>query len=115
VETSLRPFLGRFKLLRAETPKVAVAALDNMHNRVSAMPWPFERKPQYRSYKFIVTGFTFHMFVGMMIAKPIRRICSARRGFLYMSEQRDLDLLKTMAIMAHRAETRGRLAEPEPV
>src|SRR4051812_38102325 len=24
-------------------------ALDNMHNRVSAMPWLFERKPQYRS------------------------------------------------------------------
>jgi len=40
---------------------------------------------------------------------------SARRGFLYMSEQRDLDLLKTMAIMANRAEKRGRLAEPQPV
>jgi hypothetical protein len=90
-------------------------ALDDMHNRVSAMPWLFERKPQYRSYKFIVTGFTFHMFVGMMIDKPIRRICSARRGFLYMSEQRDADLLKTMAIMANRAEKRGKLAKPQPV
>lgn len=90
-------------------------ALDNMHNRVSAMPWLFERKPQYRSYKFIATGFTFHMFVGMMIDKPIRRICSARHGFLYMSEQRDDDLLTTMAIVAKRAEKKGRLAERQPV
>lgn len=55
------------------------------------------------------------MFVGMMIDKPIRRICSARRGFLYMSEQRDADLLKTMAIMANRVEKRGKLAEPQLV
>jgi hypothetical protein len=30
-----------------------------MHNRVSVMPWFFNRAPEYRSYKFIVTGFTF--------------------------------------------------------
>ena len=56
-----------------------------------------------------MTGFTFHMFFGMMIPKPIRRICSARHGFLYMSENRDSDLLKTMAVMANRAEKRGKL------
>jgi hypothetical protein len=53
------------------------AVLDELHNRVSATPWLFERKTEYRSYKFMVTGFTFHMFFGMMIATPIRRICSA--------------------------------------
>jgi hypothetical protein len=82
-------------------------ALDDLHNRVSAMPWLFERKPEYRSYKFIVTGFTFHMFFGMMIPKPIRLICSARHGFLYTREDRDSDLLKTMAVMANRAEKRA--------
>jgi hypothetical protein len=82
-------------------------ALDDIHNRVSAMPWLFERKPEYRSYKFIVTGFTFHMFFGMMIPKPIRLICSARHGFLYTREDRDSDLLKTMAVMANRAEKRA--------
>jgi hypothetical protein len=84
-------------------------ALDDLHNRVSAMPWLFERKPEYRSYKFIVTGFTFHMFFGMMISKPIWPICSARHGFLYMSEDRDSDLLKTMAVMATHAKKRGKL------
>jgi hypothetical protein len=84
-------------------------ALDELHNRVSAMPWLFERKPEYRRYKFMVTGFTFHMFFGMMIPKPIRRICSARYAFLYMSEDRDSDLLKTMAVMATRAEKKGKL------
>lgn len=34
----------------------------------------------------------------------IRRTCSAHHGFLYMSEDRDSDLLKTMAVMANRAE-----------
>ena len=84
-------------------------ALDELHNRVSVMPWLFDRKPEYRSYKFIVTGFTFQMFFGMMIPKSIRRICSARYGFLYMSEERDSDLLKTMATMTTRVEKRGRL------
>ena len=80
------------------------------------MPWLFERKPEYRSYKFMVTGFTFHMFFGMMIPTPIRRICSARHGFLYMSEDRDSDLLKTMAVMATRAERKGKLRkEPQAV
>lgn len=55
------------------------------------------------------------MFVGMMIDKPIRRICSARRGFLYMSEQRNADVRETMAIMPNRAEKRGKLAESLPV
>lgn len=85
------------------------ALLDDLHNRVSAMPWLFERKPEYRSYKFIVTGFTFHMFFGMMIPKPIRHICSGRHGFLYMSGDRDSDLLRTMAVMATRAEKKGKL------
>jgi hypothetical protein len=31
----------------------------------------------------------------------------ARRGFLYMSHERDADLLKTMAIIANRAERRA--------
>jgi hypothetical protein len=67
-------------------------------------------------YKFIVTGFTFHMFFGMMIPKPTRRICSARHGFLYMSEDRDSELLKTMAVMANRAEKKGKLRkEPQAV
>lgn len=83
------------------------AVLDELHNRVSAMPWLFERKPEYRSYKFMVTRFTFHMFFGMMIPKPIRRICSARHGFLYMSQDRDSDLLKTMGVMATRAERKA--------
>jgi hypothetical protein len=92
------------------------AVLDELHNRVSAMPWLFERKPEYRSYKFMVTGFTFHMFFGMMIPKPIRRICSARHGFLYMSQDRDSDLLKTMGVMATRAERKGKLRkEPQAV
>jgi hypothetical protein len=91
-------------------------ALDDMHNRVSVMPWFFNRTPEYRSYKFIVTGLTFQMFFGMQIPKPTRRICSARHGFLYMSEDRDADLLKTMAVMAKRAEGKGKLAkEPQPV
>jgi hypothetical protein len=67
--------------------------VDNLHNRVAAMPWLFDRKPEYRSYKFIATGLTFQLFVGMMTPKPIRRSCSARRGFLYMSEERDADML----------------------
>ena len=79
------------------------------------MLWFFNRTPEYGSYKFIVTGLTFQMFVGMMIPKPIRRICSARRGFRYMSEDRDAQL-KTMAVMAKRAERKGNLAkEPQPV
>jgi len=41
------------------------------------------------------------------LAKPIRRICSARHGFLYMSQDRDSDLLKTMGVMATRAERRA--------
>jgi hypothetical protein len=80
------------------------------HNRVAIMPWFFDRTPGYRSYKFIVTGLVFQLIVGMMIPKPIRRICSARRGFLYMSEDRDADLLNTMAMMAKSVETRGKLA-----
>ena len=56
-----------------------------------------------------MTGFTFHMFFGMMIPKPIRRICSARYGFLYMSEDRDADLLKTMAVLATQTEKKGKL------
>ena len=71
------------------------AVLDELHNRVSAMPWLFERKPESRSYKFMVTGFTLNMFFAMMIPKPIRRICSARHGFVCMSQDRDSDLLKT--------------------
>lgn len=91
-------------------------ALDDLYNRVAVMPWFFNRMPEYRSYKFIVTGLTFQMLFGMMIPKPLRRICSARRGFLYMSEDRDADMLKTMAIMAKRAESKGKLAkEPQPV
>ena len=43
------------------------------------------------------------------IPKPIRRICSARHGFLYTSDDRDSDLLKTMAVMANRAEKKGKL------
>jgi hypothetical protein len=84
-------------------------ALDDLHNRVCAMPWFFDRKPEYRSYKFIVAGLHFQMFFGMMIPKGIRRICTARRRFLYMSEDRDSDLLKTMARMAKRVESKGKL------
>jgi len=41
---------------------------------------------------------------------------SARHGFLYMSEDRDSDLLKTMAVMANRAEKKGKLRkEPQAV
>ena len=88
--------------------------LDDLYNRVAVMPWFFNRKPEYRAYKFVVTGFTFQMLFGMMIPKPIRRICSARRGFLYMSA--DGDMLKAMAIMAKRAEGKGKLAkERQPV
>lgn len=91
-------------------------ALDDMHNRVSAMPWFFNRTPEYRSYKLIVTGLTFQLFVGMMIPKRIRRICSARQGFLYMSEEHDADLVRTMAVMANSAEGKGKLAKkPQPV
>ena len=49
------------------------------------------------------------MFFGTMIPRPISRICSARHGFLYMSEDRDSHLLKTMAVMASRAEKKGKL------
>jgi hypothetical protein len=45
--------------------------LEDLHNRMSAMPWLSEQKPEYRSHKFIVTGFTFHMFFGMMVPEPI--------------------------------------------
>jgi hypothetical protein len=56
------------------------------------------------------------MFFGMMIPKPIRRICSGRHGFLYTSEDRDSDLLKTMAVMATHAEKKGKLRkEPQAV
>lgn len=91
-------------------------ALDNLHNRVSVMPWFFNRTPEYRSYKFIVTGLTFQLFVGKRIPEPIRHLCTARQGFLYMSEGRDADLLKTMAVMAKRVERKGKLAKaPRPV
>jgi hypothetical protein len=52
----------------------------------------------------------------MMIPRTIRRLCSARRGFLYLSEDRDADLLKTMATMAKRAEGKGKLVKrPRPI
>ena len=35
----------------------------------------------------------------------------ARRGFLYMSEHGDADILKMMATMAKRAESKGKLAK----
>ena len=75
------------------------------------MPWFFNRMPECRRYKFIVTGLMFEVFVGMMIPMSIRRLCSARRGLLYMSEDRDADLFKTMVMMAKRAETKGKLAK----
>jgi hypothetical protein len=49
------------------------------------------------------------MFFGAMIRKSFMRICAARHGFLYMSEDRDSDLLKTIAVMATRAEKRDKL------
>jgi hypothetical protein len=90
------------------------SALDDLLNRVLAMPWRFNRTAECRTYKFVVTGLNFLLFVGMQIPEPTRRICSARRGFLFMSEERDADLLKTMAIMAIMAkwaEGKGKLAE----
>ncbi len=43
-------------------------------------------------------------------------ICSARHGILYMSEDRDSDLLRTMAVMATRAEKKGKVRkEPQSV
>ena len=55
-------------------------------------------------------------FFGTMIRKSFRRICGARHGFLYMSGDRDSDLLKTMAVMATRAEKRDKLRkEPHAV
>jgi hypothetical protein len=87
------------------------AALDDLHNRVSVMPWLFDRTREYRTYKFVVTGVTFLLFVGMMTPKSIRRMCTVRRGFLYMSEERDADLLRTMAVMVNRSERRGKLAK----
>jgi hypothetical protein len=86
-------------------------ALDDLHNRVAVMPWLFNRTPEYRSYKFIVTGLAFQMFFGMMIPKVIRRICTARYGFLYMSEDRDDDLLRTMAKLSQSVEGKGTLAK----
>jgi hypothetical protein len=91
-------------------------ALDDLHNRVAVMPWLFNRTPEYRSYKFIVTGFAFQMFFGMSIPQGIRRICTARYGFLYMSEDRDKDLLRTMAKMSQSVEAKGKLAkQPQTV
>ena len=91
-------------------------ALDDLHNRVGVLPWYFNRTAEYKSYKFLVPGLTFHMFFGMMIPKPQRRICSARQGFLYMTEDGDAARLKMMAVMAKRAERKGKLAkEPRPV
>ena len=45
------------------------------------MPRLFNRMPDYWSHKFIVAGITFQMFLGRMIPKSIRRMCSARLGF----------------------------------
>jgi hypothetical protein len=59
----LRPYkeaLRLYLLGKTGTPDGVVqlvmlsAVLDDLHNRVSAMPWLFERKPEYRSYKFMV-------------------------------------------------------------
>ena len=85
--------------------------LDDLHNRVAVLPWFFDRKPQYGSYKFIVPGLTFHMFFGMQIPAPQRRICSAREGFLYMTEEGDAAKLETMARMAQRSERKGTLGK----
>jgi hypothetical protein len=54
-------------------------ALDDMHNRVSVMPWFSNATSEHRSYKFIVTGLPFQMFIGMMIPKPL--VLSAGRGW----------------------------------
>ena len=86
-------------------------ALDDLYNRVAVMPWFFNRTPEYRHYKFLATGLTFQMLFGRMIPKPLRRICSARRGFLFMSEVVDAAMLKTMATMTKRAQNKGKLAK----
>ena len=48
------------------------------HVTVRAAWTPNDRGWRHYSYKFIVTGFTFHMFFGMMIPKPSRLICRRR-------------------------------------
>ena len=85
-------------------------SLDRLPNQVVMMPFLSDRKPEYRRYRFVVTGLTFDMFLGMMIPKPLRRLCSARSGFLYMSESTDADTLKMTAFLANRAERKGKLA-----
>ena len=84
--------------------------LDWVYNQVVTIPFLSNREPDYRRYKFAVPGLTFDMLFGMMIPKPLRRICSARSGILYMSESIDADTLEMTATMVNRAESKGKLA-----
>ena len=84
--------------------------LDRLYNGIVAMPYLFNRDPKYRRYKFIVPGLTFDMLFGMRIPKTLRGSCSARLGFLYMSESTDANTLEMTALMANRAVSKGKLA-----
>ena len=86
-------------------------ALDGMHNRLAAFPWFFNRTREYKSYKCMVPGLTYQMFFGQLIPPGQRRICSARQGFIYMTEGGDAQKLKTMAVMSKRATRRGKLRQ----
>ena len=87
--------------------------LDWLYNQVVTMPFLSNREPEYRRYKFVVPGLTFDMLFGMRIPKTLRRTCSARSGFLYMSESTDADMLEMTALMVNRAESKGKFARSQ--
>ena len=84
--------------------------LDWLYNQVVTMPFLSNREPEYQRYKFIVPGLTFDMLFGIRIPKTLRGTCSARSGFLYMSEAIDADTLEMTAFMVNRAESKGKFA-----
>jgi hypothetical protein len=85
-------------------------ALDEMHNKVAALPFPLNRSSVFRSYKFLAMGISCVMMVGSKLPPDALAICSGRTGYLYQSDRNDSGTVESMAHVVGRARVRGELA-----
>ena len=84
--------------------------LDELPNKAVMMPQFFCKEEFHHHYQFAMLGLRFDLLCGGRIRELLRRLCTARSGYLYMNKGGDDGLLKTMKTMVNRAEGKGKLA-----